>query len=76
SRALKIANSDFFFENTFYYLPKDQLKKRHNFFTSGFEVFVIKNFGFGLTYKHGESAPKFKPIHSFGGTLTVRFGPE
>ena len=76
SRALKIANSDFFFDNTFYYLPKDTLKKRHNFFTSGFEVFVIKNFGFGLTYKHGESAPKFKPIHSFGGTLTVRFGPE
>lgn len=76
SRALKIANSDFFFENTFYYLPKDQFKKRHNFFTSGFEVFVIKNFGFGLTYKHGESAPKFKPIHSFGGTLTVRFGPQ
>lgn len=76
SRALKIANSDFFFDNTFYYLPKDRFKKRHNFFTSGFEVFVIKNFGFGLTYKHGESAPKFKPIHSFGGTLTVRFGPE
>ena len=76
SRALKIANSDFFIDNTFYYLPKDKFKTRHNFFTSGFEIFVIKNFGFGLTYKNGESAPKFRPVHSFGGTLTVRFGPE
>jgi hypothetical protein len=76
SRILKIANSDFFIDNTFYYLPKDKFKTRHNFFTSGFEVFVIKNFGLGLTYKNGESAPKFRPVNSFGGTLTVRFGRE
>jgi hypothetical protein len=74
SRLLKIADSDIFVENTFYYLPKEKLKTRHNFFTSGFELFVVKNFGFGLTYKNGESAPKFKMVHSFGGTLTVRFG--
>lgn len=75
SRLLKIADSDFFLENTFYYLPKEKVKTRHNFFTSGFELFVVKNFGFGLTYKNGESAPKFKMVRSFGGTLTVRFGP-
>jgi hypothetical protein len=76
SRALKIADSDFYAENTFYYLPEDQLKKRHNFFTSGFEVLFIKNFGFGLTYKNGESAPVFNRINTFGGILTVRFGPQ
>jgi hypothetical protein len=76
SRYLKIANSDFFLDNTFYYLPKERFKTKHNFFTAGFELFVVKNFGFGLTYKNGESAPKFKMVRSFGGTLTVRFGPQ
>lgn len=76
SRLLKIANSDFYLENTFYYLPKDQRKKSHNFFTSGFELLFLKNFGFGLTYKNGESAPKFRRVNTFGGVLTVRFGPE
>lgn len=76
SRLLKVANSDFFVDNTFYYLPNDQLKKKHNFFTSGFELLFMKNFGFGLTYKNGESAPRFKRVNSFGGILTVRFGPE
>jgi len=76
SRLLKVANSDIFVDNTFYYLPNDLLKKRHNMFTSGFELLFLKNFGFGLTYKSGESAPKFKRVNSFGGVLTVRFGPE
>jgi hypothetical protein len=76
SRLLKVANSSFFVDNTFYYLPNDQLKKKHNFFTSGFELLFMKNFGFGLTYKNGESAPRFKRVNSFGGVLTVRFGPE
>jgi hypothetical protein len=76
SRLLKIANSDFYVDNTFYYLPKDNLKKQHDFFTSGFELLFMKNFGFGLTYKNGESAPKFTRVNTFGGVLTVRFGPE
>jgi hypothetical protein len=76
SRLLKIANSDFYVENTFYYLPKDQMKKSHNFFSSGFELLFIKNFGFGVIYKNGESAPKFRRVNTFGGVLTVRFGPE
>ena len=76
SRLLKAADSDFFLDNTFYYLPKEKFKTRHNFFTAGFELFVVKNFGFGLTYKNGESAPRFRPIRSFGGTLIVGFGPS
>lgn len=76
SRLLKVADSDLFLDNTFYYLPKEKIKTKHNFFTAGFEVFVVKNFGFGLTYKNGESAPRFRPIRSFGGTLIVGFGPS
>ena len=76
SRLLKVANSSIYVDNTFYYLPNDQFKKQHNFFTSGFELLFMKNFGFGLTYKNGESAPRFKRVNSFGGILTVRFGPE
>lgn len=76
SRLLRVANTDFYVDNTFYYLPKDNLKRRHNFFTSGFELLFIKNFGFGLTYKNGESAPKFNRVNSFGGVITVRFGPQ
>ncbi len=76
SRLLRVANTDFYVDNTFYYLPKDNLKERHNFFTSGFELLFIKNFGFGLTYKNGESAPQFKRVNSFGGVITVRFGPQ
>jgi hypothetical protein len=76
SRLLRVANSDFFVDNTFYYLPKERFKTKHNFFTAGFELFVVKNFGFGLTYKNGESAPKFNMVRSFGGSLTVRFGPQ
>lgn len=74
SRALKMADSYFYLDNTFYYLPKEQVKTRHNYFTSGFELLFMKNFGFGLTYKSGESAPKFKRVNNFGGVLTVRFG--
>lgn len=76
SRLLKIANSYLYADNTFYYLPSDDVEKKHNFFTSGYELLFIKNFGFGLTYKNGEIAPKFTRVNTFGGVLTVRFGPE
>lgn len=76
SRFLRIADSYLYADNTFYYLPEDDLKKRHNYFTSGFEFLFIKNFGFGLTYKNGEKAPQFRRVNTFGGVLTVRFGPQ
>jgi hypothetical protein len=76
SRLLRVADTYLYADNTFYYLPKDDFKKRHNYFVSGFEVLFIKNFGFGLTYKNGESAPKFRRVNTFGGVLTIRFGPE
>jgi hypothetical protein len=45
-------------------------------FTSGLVLQMTKDFGFGLTYKSGEAAPKFKPVHTFGGVLTIRFGKD
>jgi len=45
-------------------------------FSSGFTLQMTNNFGFGLTYKNGESAPKFKRVNTFGGVLTIRFGKD
>ena len=75
-RALNLNDTFIFADDFFYFLPLEKLKTRHNMFTSGFVFQVTKDFGFGLTYKSGEAAPKFKPVHSFGGVLTVRFGRE
>lgn len=72
-RALNLSNTYLYFDNQFYYLPLED-KKRHNFFSSGFQLQVTNNFGFGFTYKNGETAPKFKRVNTFGGVLTVRFG--
>jgi len=75
-RALNLNDTFIFADDFFYYLPRENVKTRHNMFTSGFVLQVTKDFGFGLTYKSGESAPKFKPVHSLAGVLTVRFGKE
>jgi len=75
-RALNLNDTFLFADDFFYFLPREQIKTRHNMFTSGFVLQVTKGFGFGLTYKSGESAPKFRPVHSFGGVLTIRFGKE
>ncbi|MCA1631441.1 MAG: hypothetical protein LC785_12950 [Acidobacteria bacterium] len=74
--ALGIKSTYLYADNTFYYLPLENTKRRHNFFVSGFNFDVSPNFGFGLTYKNGESAPKFKRVNTLGGVLTVRFGKE
>ena len=75
-RALNLNDTFIFTDDFFYFLPLEKKKNRHNMFTSGFVLQVTKDFGFGLTYKQGESAPKFRPVHSLGGVLTVRFGRE
>jgi|GEM_PF-1297385 len=74
--ALGFKNTYLYADNTFWFLPLEKGKRRHNFFTSGFNLDVTQNFGFGLTYKNGESAPKFKRVNTLGGVLTVRFGKE
>lgn len=75
-RALNLNDTFIFADDFFYFLPLEKMKTQHNMFTSGFVFQVTKDFGFGLTYKSGEAAPKFKSVHSFGGVLTVRFGRE
>lgn len=75
-RALNLNDSFIFADNFFYFLPLEKSKTRHNMFTSGFVLQVTKDFGFGITYKSGEAAPKFKPVHTLGGVLTIRFGKE
>lgn len=75
-RALNLNDTFIFTDDFFYFLPLEKIKSKHNMFTSGFVLQVTKGFGFGLTYKSGEAAPKFKPVHSFGGVLTIRFGRE
>jgi hypothetical protein len=75
-RALNLNDSFIFADDFFYFLPLEKTKDRHNMLTSGFVLQVTKDFGFGLTYKSGEAAPKFKPVHTLGGVLTIRFGKE
>jgi len=72
-RALNLNNTYLYFDNQFYYLPLEKRKDR-NFFTSGFQLQITDNFGFGLTYKNGETAPKYERVNTFGGVLTIRFG--
>jgi len=74
-RALNLNDTFLFADDYLYFLPLET-KNRHNMFTSGFAAQVTKDFGFGLTYKKGEAAPKFKPVHTFAGVLTIRFGKE
>ncbi len=75
-RALNLNDTFIFTDDFFYFLPLEKIKNRHNMFTSGFVLQVTKDFGIGLTYKSGEAAPKFRPVHSLGGVLTIRFGKE
>jgi hypothetical protein len=75
-RALNLNDTFIFADDFLYFLPLEKVKTRHNMFTSGFVFQVTKDFGFGLTYKNGEAAPKFKPVHSLAGVLTLRFGKE
>ncbi len=75
-RALNLNDTYLFADDWLYFLPLEKTKTRRNMFTSGFVFQMTNNFGFGLTYKSGEAAPKFKPVHTFGGVLTIRFGKE
>ena len=74
--ALGIAETYVYADNTFYFLPLEDTKRKHNFLVSGFNFDISPNFGFGLTYKNGESAPKFKRVHTLGAVFTVRFGQD
>ena len=71
---LSIQQVLFYVDNTHYRLPLEDVAKSHNLFVSGLEFLIVRNFGFGFTYKKGSSAPKFEYGNTFGGTLTVRFG--
>ena len=62
-----------FADETFYYLPLENQRKRNNFFTSGIEFKFTPNLGFGITYKNGRSAPKFNKINTLQGFVGVRF---
>ena len=62
-----------FADETFYYLPLENQRKRNNFFTSGIEFKFTPNVGFGLTYKNGRAAPKFEKINTLQGILGIRF---
>jgi hypothetical protein len=73
NEVLKLNEVYVWMDNTFYYLPLESKKKR-NYFTSGLEFEVTDNLGLGITYKNGESAPKFKRINTIGATLSIRFG--
>jgi hypothetical protein len=75
-RALNLNDTFIFADDFFYFLPLEKAKSRYNMFTSGFVLQMTKDFGFGLTYKSGEAAPKFRPVHTFSGVLTIRFGKE
>jgi hypothetical protein len=75
-RALNLNDTFLYFDDYFYYLPLEETKKRRNMFSSGFSLQMTRNFGFGLTYKNGESAPRFRRVNTFGGVLTIRFGKE
>ncbi|HEY9402002.1 MAG TPA: fibronectin type III domain-containing protein [Pyrinomonadaceae bacterium] len=75
NEVLKLNDVYLWMDETFYYLPLES-KKRRNFFTSGLEFEVTDNLGFGLTYKNGESAPKFNRVNTLGATISIRFGKE
>jgi hypothetical protein len=75
NRALKLSDVYLWTDETFYYLPLEA-KKRRNFFTSGLEFDVTDNLGLGVTYKNGESAPKFNRVNTLGATISIRFGKE
>jgi hypothetical protein len=72
---LKLNEVYLWMDETFYYLPLES-KKRRNFFTSGLEFEVTDNLGFGVTYKNGESAPKFNRVNTLGATISIRFGKD
>jgi hypothetical protein len=72
NEVLKLNEVYLWMDNTFYYLPLESKTKR-NFFTSGLEFDVTDNLGFGLTYKNGESAPKFNRVNTLGATISIRF---
>lgn len=72
NEALKLNEVYLWMDETFYYLPLEA-KKRRNFFTSGLEFEVTDNLGFGVTYKNGESAPKFNRVNTLGATISIRF---
>jgi hypothetical protein len=73
-RALNMDDVNIFADNTFYYLPLENNKKRKNFFTSGIEFNFSPNLGIGLTYKTGRSAPKFEKINTLQAIVGIRFG--
>ncbi len=70
---LKLNEVYLWVDNTFYYRPLE-FKTKRNFFTSGLEFEVTNNLSFGLTYKNGESAPRFNRVNTLGGTFSIRFG--
>lgn len=69
---LKLNEVYLWMDNTFYYLPLEPKTKR-NFFTSGLQFEVTDNLGLGITYKSGESAPKFNRVKTLGGNISIRF---
>jgi hypothetical protein len=71
---LNIQQVLFYVDNTYCRLPLEDVAKSHNLFVGGLEFLIVPNFGFGLTYKKGSSAPKVEYGNTFGGALTVRFG--
>lgn len=70
---LNMSEVAIFADETFYYLPLENRRRRNNFFTSGIEFNFTPNLGFGLTYKNGRSAPKFEKINTLQGILGIRF---
>jgi hypothetical protein len=74
SRALKIPRTQIFVDDKFYFMPIERDLKRTNYLDSGLEFDFTPNFGLAFNYKNGKSAPKFEHVHTFGASLTIRFG--
>lgn len=72
-RALNMDDVNIFADDTFYRLPLESGKKNFNFFMSGIEFNFTPNLGFGLTYKSGNSAPRFERINTLEGIVGIRF---
>lgn len=72
NKILKLHQVYLWMDNTFYYFPLESETER-NFFTCGLEFEVTEHIGLGITYKNGESAPRFNRIHTLGGTISISF---
>ncbi len=75
-KALRMKGATAFADFEYVSLPLETAQNDHHYLTTGIDLQLTDNVGFGFTFSTGEQAPDFAHENRLSGQITIGFGKE